>query len=92
MKVCHNVFLKGVFWKVGSFVGAVGEGTILPHSGTSDAESCPTLGLELDGNYLVLRKACELGTMVIASPPYKGRHWGTERWNSFPEVVQLVRN
>lgn len=68
-----------------------GEGTIFPHSWTLDAERCPTLGLELDGNYLVFRKAYELGTMVIASPPYKSRHWGTERWSTFPKVVQLVR-
>lgn len=68
-----------------------GEGTILPPSWTSDAEKCPTLGSEFDGNYLVLRKAHELGTMVIASP-YRSRCWGTERWNSFPKVTQLVRN
>lgn len=93
MKPCHNVFLKGAFWEVGSFVGvAGGGGVIFPHSWTSNAERCPTLGLELDGNYLVLRKACELGTMAIASPPYKSRRWGTERWSTFPKVVQLVRN
>lgn len=43
-----------------------------------------------------LKKACELGIMVIdpplAPPPYTRRGWDTERWNDLPKVTQIVRD